>query len=276
MEWENGLDVVNAMVPAFRENLGPAELVPETYKKYWQKALYHDPATTRRIDLIRLEAGYADLTDAYHDSVEECLFIEGDCRLTGEGDFAGGDYFWRPPGWIHSASTRDGFLALLSLEGRSEESGPASRNIRPAELAGTNGIYSPEQHDAAIGPRGWIRRLETHLVAWQPGAAFARTEDDLSAFDLEHFSAKVLSRNPVSGAQSLLLRLHPGFRAPAGSFAADQQLFVLVGALTVGDQVLDNGCYFYRPGGSFEGPVASDSGAMLFFKSDGRLSYRTG
>lgn len=271
MEWENGLDVVNAMVPAFRENLGPAELVPETYRKYWQKALYHDPETSRRIDLIRLESGYADLTDAYHDSVEECLFLEGDCRLTGEGDFSGGDYFWRPPGWIHSASTKNGFLALLSLEGRSDESGPTSRNIRPSELAGTNGIYSPEQHDAAIGPRGWIKRLDTNLVAWQPGTAFARTEGSLP--DPEHFSAKVLSKNPSNGKQSLLVRLHPGFRAPAGSFTADQQFFVLLGGLTVGDEVLDTGCYFYRPAGSTEGPVASDAGALLFFKSDGWLDY---
>ena len=95
--WENGLSVVRAMAPEFRANLGPEDQVEQLYVKYNQKTLHIDVPTSRRIDLIRIDAGYRDLTNAYHDSVEECLVLEGELDLDGEGHFEAGDYFWRPP-----------------------------------------------------------------------------------------------------------------------------------------------------------------------------------
>ena len=70
--WENGRAVIARMEPAWRESLGPADTLDEAYAKYNQKALVVDPETSFRGDLVRIDAGYADLTDAYHDSVEEC------------------------------------------------------------------------------------------------------------------------------------------------------------------------------------------------------------
>ena len=67
------------------------------------RSLWLDPATSRRIDHVRTEPGYRDLCEAYHDSVEEALFLGGDATLVAEGDFQAGDYFWRPPGWVHAA-----------------------------------------------------------------------------------------------------------------------------------------------------------------------------
>ena len=97
MEWENGLDGVRSFSPEFRANLGPIELVEEVYAKYHQKTLRVDPDTTRRMDLISLAGGYRDVTNAYHDSVEECLGMDGELDLDGEGHFRAGDYFWRAP-----------------------------------------------------------------------------------------------------------------------------------------------------------------------------------
>jgi len=275
MEWENGLSVVNHMTPEFGRNLGPADDVRRVYVKYNQKTLRIDPQTTQRLDFIRIDPGYGDLTDAYHDSVEECLFLSGECELNGEGHFEAGDYFWRPPGWVHSASTPPGFEALLMLEGVSEGdgSGPVSRRIRPAGEAGTNAIT--KDHDRAIGPRGWVRRLHTDLVAWQPGPAYARGQGELDGFDLGHASFKVLSANPVTGAQSLLVRFQPGYRQKAaGRHSSAVEFFVLEGGLRMGEHEIGKGAYIYRPAGSAEPAMQSEHGARIFMKVKGWLDFK--
>ncbi len=274
MEWENGLDVVNHMAPEFGSNLGPAEDVARVYVKYRQKTLRIDPKTTQRLDLIHLDPGYGDLTDAYHDSVEECLFLKGECDLTGEGHFVAGDYFWRPPGWIHSARTTPGFEALLMLEGVSDgdRSGPVSRRIRPAHEAGTNALTT--DNEQAIGPRGWVRCLHTGLVAWEPGPAFARRQGQLKDFDLDHTMFKSLSANPLTGAQSLQVRLRPGYRQKsAGRYSATVEFFVLEGDVNLGTQSARKGSYVYQPAGLEGPPMMSDGGALLFMKTNGWLEF---
>lgn len=278
MPWENGMDVINGMVPAFRENLGPSERLEEAYTRYRQKRLWSDPVTTRRIDLIHLDPEYSDLTDAYHNSVEECFVLDGSCALTGEGVIHRHDYFWRPPGFVHSASTLEGFEALLSLEGLStgDASGPTSRVIRPGNEAGTNRLR--DQLDDAIGPRGWVRHLETNLVAWQPGPAFARAENGrLDDLDLPRMSVKVLSKNPNTGAQSLLVRLSPMYRQTArGAYTSTQQFFLIDGSVEFDGQVLETKTFVHRPGGTSTGPMSCPDGAVLFLKSDGWLDYQPG
>jgi hypothetical protein len=276
MPWESGLDVVNAMVPAFRENLGPTDQVTEVYKRYRQKRLWSDPKTTRRIDLHELDAGYADVTDAFHDSVEECFVLDGDLVLSGEGPLAKDGYFWRPPGWIHGARTTGGVRSLLSLEGLSagDASGPASRHIRPASDAGTNALHT--DMDEAIGPRGWIRCIDTRLVAWQPAQAFERTDGgSLEGMDLARLWIKVLSRNSVTGAQTLLLKLGANYtESTGGSFVATHQFFVVDGSANLGDVTLGKGTFVHRPGGTRTGALSTSQSALLYLKSDGWLQRR--
>lgn len=271
--WENGRDVIAGMEPAWRENLGPAEGLDACYAKYNQKPLVRHPATTYRGDLVHLEAGYADLTDAYHDSVEECFYLTGDNTLSGEGSFVGGDYFWRPPGFIHAATSEQGFTALLFVEGESEAeaSGRASRVIRPTELAGTNDLH--DDLERAVGPRGWVR-ARTGYLPWLPGPAWATAEGDLSHFDLEHVEVKVLSRNAVSGGQSILLRLAPGYaQRTAGRHTKEIGCFVLSGELTMGDEVLDDYCWLSLDPGEVHAPWSSPAGATLFCKVPGFLDF---
>ena len=71
MPWESGLDYLRTLAPAFRDNLGPPDQVEANFAKYRQKNLYLDPQSTRRLGLVRLEAGYSALTHCCHDSVEE-------------------------------------------------------------------------------------------------------------------------------------------------------------------------------------------------------------
>lgn len=273
IDWQNGLDVVRGMAPEFRANLGPADSVEELYLRYNQKVLRFDPDTTRRIDLIRVDAGYRDLTNAYHDSVEECLVLDGTLRLDGEGSFRAGDYFWRPPGWVHAAETTDGFTALLMMQGGepSEGSGPASRRIRPDEEAGSNVLHG-DAIERAMGPRGWVRCQPTALVAWQPGPVFARGEGVLDGFDLERVEFKVLSKNPWTGAQSLLVRLATTYaQRGRGRHSAAMEFYVIEGECQMGEEAFPTGSYLYRPAGSVELPLESVDGALLFAKVDGWL-----
>ena len=269
LPWENGLDVVDAMTPEFRDNLGPAELIPMTYAKYRQKSLTNDPETTYRGDLIHLEAGYADLTDAYHDSVEECLVLEGDTRLTGDGDYVGGDYFWRPPGIVHSASTGEGFTALLFLEGKSEGdlSDFASRRIRPADEAGV--CVTEPDWDKAMGSRGWVR-LSTGNVPWVAGADWARTQGNTALLDVERLAVKVLSHNYATGAQSIMIRLEPGYRQQ-GPFQLSARLgaFVVSGSFRVGDVELVTGSWIQTEAGEVQPGWVSEEGATAFVKIAG-------
>ncbi len=271
MEWENGLDVVNAMTPEFRDHLGPADQIPETYVKYEQKTLTIDPETTFRGDLINLRPGYADLTDAYHDSVEECFYLSGDNHLTGDGDYEGGHYFWRPPGIVHSDSTREGFSGLLFLEGKSEgdHSDYASRRIRPLEEAGQ--CVTEPDWDTAMGSRGWVR-LNTRNVPWVEGVHWARTQGDTALLDIEHLQVKVLSHNYATGAQSIMIRLEPGYRQQ-GPLALDSRFygFVLSGSFTVGDETLSEGSFLQTEAGEATAGWASAEGATMFAKLTGFL-----
>lgn len=274
--WENGLDVVGAMAPEFRANLGPQDRIPEVYVKYNQKTLRIDPDTGRRLDLIRLDPGYRDLTNAYHDSVEECFVLGGAFSLDGEGHFTAGDYFWRPPGWVHAAETPQGFLALLGLQGMDpkEGSGPVSRRIRPDREAGTNALHAAGD-DAAMGPRGWVRCQPTSLLAWQPGPVFSRDQGPLEGFDLERIAFRVLSRNPWTGGQSLLVRLDPGYAQEGAALAtAAIECYVVAGSCRLGDDALGEGSYLYSPPGTVEPALSSRDGATLFAKIDGWLDRR--
>lgn len=274
LRWENGLDYLATIEPQFRENLGPQDQLERNFARYWQKNLHLDAETSRRLDLIRLDPGYRDLAHCYHDSVEEAFILEGACQIDGEGVFRRGDYFWRPPGWIHLGASETGCEAVLGFEGRSDESGPVSRYIRPAEEAGTNALYPPGD-ERALGARGRVRHVESDLLVWQPGPAFARSEGPLEGFDLERVSVRVLSKNPVSGRQTILLRLHPGYRqAGPGSHTATVQGLVLSGSLDRGATVLGSGVFVHRPAGVVEEAAHSKEGAFLLVKADGFLDFR--
>jgi hypothetical protein len=273
MAWHNGREVVRAMAPEFRANLGPEDRIDALFALYDQKTLWHDEGSTRRIDLIDVKPGYRDLTNAYHDSVEECLVLTGEVSLDGEGHFVAGDYFWRPAGFVHAAATEVGFRALLLFQGddEAEHSGRNSRRIRPDEDAGTNQLdrSGPE---VVVGPRGWVR-TSTWTLPWIPGPVWSRArEQQLAEWDLERLDAKVLSENPVHGGQSVLLRLAPGFRGPAGALGATLDLYVLEGELLLGDDRLTEGAFLHLPAGATDPERSSPHGAIVAVWTDGWLT----
>ena len=199
MEWVNGDRAAASMAPEFREHLGPAQAVRRMLQSYWVRPLLVDARSTRRIDHVRCDPGYVDATCAFHRSVEECLVIGGSLHLLGEGELRAGDYFWRPAGFVHSAKSPEGFECLLMMEGESisEASGPVTREIRDPDIAGTNELH-PDDWPAAIGPRGWPRRVTTSFLAAGP----APREMFASGS-----TARCLSFNPWTGAGSYLVNV---------------------------------------------------------------------
>ena len=193
--------------------------------------------------------------------------------LDGEGTLHEADYFWRPPGWIHHAKTLPGVELLLGFEGRSNESGPVSRYVCPSDLAGRNHLM-PDSQEASLGTRGRVCKVSSPSLVWQPGTAYARGEGRLDAFDVAHLSVRVLSRNPITGQQTVLWRLAPGYQQNAsGAHAAWCQMFVLAGSLQWGGEEMGRGVFVHRPPGTVEAAMASHQGALIYAKVDGWLDF---
>ena len=265
--WVRGLDTVQGMPDGYAGNLGPEAALERTYSLWEQKTLLNDPETTRRIDLVRLLPGFTDPGPAYHDSVEECLVLEGGCQIDGEGRVEEGDYFWRPPGWVHAARAPGGFLGLLMQEGISEDdaSGPATRRVRPTEDLGRNVLF--DDHERSIGPRGWIRRLPSSLMPWTPSTAMMPGEEWLRNLDHPSLSLKMLSRNWTTGACSLLARLASGYQDPRSHRLARHLIaYVISGTLSIdGGTAVEGDLVDILPDSSPQ-TMSSPEGADLFLK----------
>jgi hypothetical protein len=239
------------------------------------RTLFVDPETGERV--VRSRAtGFGGVTPRYHHSVEEAFLLAGRTDLRGEGVFAAGCYFWRPAGWVHASNPTEGRESLIFTIGVNEReaSGPHTDVMCDLEQEGTNPLH--ESHEAAIGPRGWIRNLDSALVAWQPGPLYAREQGPLDGFGVERVEVKVLSRNVHTGGQTILMRFGPGYTQQfEGSCSERLQLYVLSGALTLGRGSAQPGTYIRVEPGSQIPRLASRLGATALVKVGGWLDFRT-
>ena len=84
-----------------------------------------------------------------------------------------------------------------------------------------------------------------------------------------------LSFNPESNAATFKATLLPGRRLPAGTFNADLEIFVISGAVGVGDFVLKKHGYMFVPAGVHLGaveliaPELGQAGAQLLWMQNG-------
>lgn len=84
-------------------------------------------------------------------------------------------------------------------------------------------------------------------------------------------SARVLSRDPETGACSLMLRYPPGWTGAAGqNLACDEEVLVLDGALDLGAGALGPMSYAHLPAGHVRGAMAAPEGASViaFYSAD--------
>ena len=86
----------------------------------------------------------------------------------------------------------------------------------------------------------------------------------MAGFDLPNLSVRVLSRNPHTGQQTVLLRLSPGYRqSSGGAHSVWWQMYVLSGGMEWGDESMGPGVFVHRPAHTSEPPMASASGAVI-------------
>ncbi len=268
MRWVNGREVYESMTPAFRENFGgDEEAVADYLSRYWLRSLWRDDSSGRRIDHVRADPGYLDLSEAYHDSVEEILFLSGEAHLSAEGTFVAGDYFWRPPGWVHKAWSEPGFEAIMMMEGEdvSEGSGPVTRVVQPDELAGE--YVGDLVGESRYGPRGYVRRLETRFLPWR------QHDDTVTGLGGGDASAEprsqVLSLNEETGARSVLCRLPAGFASAMVASPRDRFLVNTEGTISA-DGVGYGACsLIHIPAGEAPPKIDSAEGATVLVKVGG-------
>lgn len=277
LPWETGGRSLEIQPDAWRDNLGGTqEEIDSLFQHRRFRTFFADPQTGRRTTLSELTGGYEDLTNAYHDCVEETLVLSGALSLTGHpGDLTSGHYFWRPPGYVHKAIVTGFYRGLNFLEAErpDDDSGPVTRVIRPDEEVGMNPLH--DDPETAVGPRGFVQNLNSHLLPWIPGTSFARSEDVLDGEDLEHIEVKVLSKNWVVGAQTLMVRVKPGYeqKRPSVAYRSEQQIFVLEGELSINGELCGAESYVRRLADARSGPMSSPSGAVFIQKSDGWLGF---
>lgn len=262
LPWVNGAAVYESMEPAFRENIGrDRDAALELLSHYHMRGLWLDSKTSRRIDHIRTDPGYEDLSEAYHDSVEESYFIGGTCELTAEGRFEAGDYFWRPPGWVHSATSSTGFDSILMMEGEDsgEGSDRVSRVVRPDEEAGRH-----RRSGDGIGPRGYIRRAETRFMVWRDH------DDSITRLgNAGGLRAKLLSDNVRTRAASLVVRPAPDWQSTPHPVDRERFLVNTHGSLTVDGQALTEPSLVHIPAGAAAPTLRATESVELLVKVGG-------
>ncbi len=261
LPWVNGACVYDTMEPAFRDNIGhDKDAALKLLSRYNMRSLWLDPITSRRIDHVRADAGYIDLSEAYHDSVEECFFLGGEVELSAEGRFVTGDYFWRPPGWVHSAASQKGFEAILMMEGEepTEASHRVSRVVRPDEDAGHQG--RPDDL-GRLGPRGYVRRAETRFMPWSRETKLA------SGLGVEGLRTKRLSENVETLASSVLVQTPAGWRCETKPSERDRFVVNSGGCLVVDGEELVETSLVHIPAGMASPVMSTPAGAELFVKA---------
>ncbi len=91
---------------------------------------------------------------------------------------------------------------------------------------------------------------------------------DAAPFGRARAQCRVLSQDAATGAATLLIRYPPGWQAPPASIAATEELFVLDGALQIGDERYGHYDYACLPAGLPRGAARSTDGAVVLTMFD--------
>jgi hypothetical protein len=87
----------------------------------------------------------------------------------------------------------------------------------------------------------------------------------------------VLSHDAETGAMTLLVRLPPGFRAPAPEVhTVDQEEVLLEGDLWLGDVEFRAPSYHFFPAGTPHGPIGSKGGCLVYVSMPGAVDVGYG
>jgi hypothetical protein len=145
-----------------------------------------------------------------------------------------------------------------------------ARSLVPVVLLGQQLLGAPLFHEMPRGQaralndghgRGFIGFINERELMWRPF--------QISGFP-EGIEMKLLSRDRLTGAVSLLARYPAGWRHDIRGFhSGDEEIFVLEGTLRIGPRILTRRAYAYIPAGMVHGPISSETGclALWFFST---------
>jgi hypothetical protein len=102
-------------------------------------------------------------------------------------------------------------------------------------------------------PRPWIEFIQSQNLPWRP-EPLAGVRDGTTC--------RVLSRDEQTGASSLLVRYPAGWSGPGGPLTADNELFVLDGALQIGARSYQKYAFAQFPAGFGTGGWSAPEGAI--------------
>jgi len=115
--------------------------------------------------------------------------------------------------------------------------------------------------------RSHIEYLQSQSLPWQPSPWP----------HLAGCHTKVLSRDPIDGAVSLLVRFPAGWESPApGRLAATEEMFVLEGALDVNGRRWGQDCFAWFPAGLAHASRAAPDGAVALVFYDAEPHWTLG
>jgi hypothetical protein len=104
--------------------------------------------------------------------------------------------------------------------------------------------------------------VQVEYIEWRPWGD-ARKTPHVALGATAQPLVKVLSKDPESGAETLMYELPQGWRADGLENTAYENLMVLDGELEVDGETLRKYAYSYRPEGHRTGPVSTMTGAVV-------------
>ena len=115
--------------------------------------------------------------------------------------------------------------------------------------------------------RHHIDFLQAQKISWTP--------DPLGA-ERPNVQAKLLGVDPQSGDMTAIIRYPAGWETGPERLSADEEVFVLDGAVEIGDLELTRDCYAYWPRGMQRKQIRSGTGAdvLTFFSGNGEAIRR--
>ncbi len=133
---------------------------------------------------------------------------------------------------------------------------------------------SPAALDAQPG-KGLRDRVMCRIdeaIGQEVGSFVTVRADDGSWIELAPgLKKKVLKADPITGAESYLLKAGPGAEAPPHRHDYDEHCLVLEGDVSFGDGiVLHAGDYHFAPRGSEHGIARTETGALVYLQTDPR------
>ena len=119
--------------------------------------------------------------------------------------------------------------------------------------------------------REHVLLLHGDAIPWQPF-------DDVLPGDVEQKGKwiKVLSRDPGTGAFTAIIRFEKGWSDNQSVYhKCAEEVFIIRGRFKIGDRVMEQGAYAYRPPLTLHGAAEALEETLMYISFDGDGSFYT-